>query len=171
MSSPGTAAMASRLRIAVGGFDLGDGQHGVVGMLGVIGPGIDRGPPRAIGAGALGRIAGSAAMKRPASSGGVHHRADHAIGAGVQRPHDVAGIVPLYTHHRHRVGGGDGGEDGNHGGMVGLAVLLIDGEAIPALMGDLLGGNGGRQHEPEIGGGLAGGPDLFPACWDAWERN
>ena len=86
---------------------------------------------------------------------GVDHRADHAIGAGVQHLADDAGLIPGHPHHRrhrmrlHRL------ETVHHGLVVLHAVLHVDGDAVEAALRDDLGGKTRRDRQPGVDHGLA----------------
>ena len=91
----------------------------------------------------------------------VDHRADDAVGAGVERLLDVRRVVPRHAHQRRRVGGRDRLQHRYHHRVVDHAVLHVDHQRVPAHMGHDLGREARRQPEPAVDHGPSGRPG-FP---------
>ena len=98
--------MSSRLSSACGGLDHREGDDGVVGVLRIVGAAVEQRAHRAEAARAARRVVGVGdELLRVLAR--VDHRADHAVGAGVERLHQDAGLEPGHAHHGHGVGGRD----------------------------------------------------------------
>src|SRR6185295_3517271 len=145
-------------------FDRGPGlhhrqQHDLVirGLLVGAGRTVHAGADRAVRARALRRILGEL-NEILGFLRGVDHRADHAIGAAVEHLSDDAGLVPGHADHRryrmavHRL------EALHHREVILHAVLHVDGDAVEAALRDHFGREAGRNREPRVHHGLAGGP-------------
>ena len=148
----------------LGGLDHAEGDDDVVGLGVVVGAAVERGADRPRAAVAERRIAhrvdeflGLGAV--------VDHRADDAVGAGVERLLDMGRVVPRHPHQRHRLGGRDALQHRHHHLVVDHAVLHVDDQRIPAGMGHDLGRKARRDAEPAIDDGLARLPQFpHPVC-------
>ena len=119
-------------------FDHRKDDDEVIGMLGIIGTSIKQRPDRAEAATALGRVA--AGRHQTFGLGAVvDHRADHAVGAGIQHLAEDAGLQPGHAHDRDRRRRRDALEHGHGHLVVDHAVLHVDRHGVPALMGHGLG--------------------------------
>ena len=134
-------------------LDHGEGDDGLVGVLGIVGAAVQRGADGPEAARALRRVV------RPGDQllrvfSRVDHRADDSVGPGVQRLHQDAGLEPGHTHDGHRGGGADGLQHGHQRGFVDQAVLHVDGQRVPALVGHELGAEAVGDGQPAVDGGL-----------------
>ena len=110
-------------------LDHRDAGHELVGRRGVPRAVADVGPERPEAPRAGGRVAARGhgplgLLDR------VHHRDDHAEGAGVEDPPDDALLVPGHPHDRHRRRAGHGVQHGDHVAEVGHAVLHVDADVV-----------------------------------------
>src|SRR5262249_7431570 len=118
---------------------------------------VHAGADRAVGADALRRIFG-VGDEGLGFLRSVDHRADHAVGAAIEHPaHDARLGPPHPDHRRHRMLV-HGLEALDYREVVLHAVLHVDGDAVEAALRDHLGGEAGRDREPRVHHGLAGGP-------------
>ncbi len=140
-----------------GRLDHREAHDGGVGMLGIVGAAVQQRAHRAEAAGAARRIGGVGHQLLRFFTG-ADHGADHTVGAGVQCLHQDAGLQPGHPHHRHGGGGADGLQHGEHGLVIHHAVLQVDGERIPALVGHHLGRKAVGNGQPAIDSGAAGLP-------------
>ncbi len=122
-------------------LDHGEQQHLLVGVLPVVGAGVLGGAERPEAALAHRRIAAGAHVGFGFRLG-VDHRADQPHGAGIERAHDVGGVVPGHAHQRGGVAGAHGLQHRHQVVHGGRAVLHVDGDAVPALRGVDLGREG-----------------------------
>ena len=130
--------------------------------LGIVGAAIEKRADRAEASLAARRI-GRRATKSSRFRRRVHHRADDAVGAGVEHFHQDAGLEPRHAHERHGRRRRDRCQRAKRGAVVAHAVLHVDGQAVPALMRHRLGGEGMRDGNPAVDDGLAARPDLTQA--------
>ena len=143
----------------LGGLDHAEGDDEVVGLHVIIRPAVERGADRPRAPIAERRIA-AGADEFLCFGAVVDHRADDAVGAGVERLLDVGRVVPRDAHQRHRAGGRDALQHRHHDRVVDHAVLHVDDQRIPAGMGHNLGREARRNPQPAIDDGPALRPDL-----------
>ena len=130
-------------------LDHRDRQDRLVGVFPVVGAAIHHGADRAERAAAARRVA--AVLDELLALGRrVDHRADDAVGAGIERLHDDVGHVPRHAHHRRRVGLRDRLQHRDRVGVVDQAVLHVDHHRVPAAARHALGRGRARDAEPAI---------------------
>ena len=133
-------------------------DNGVVGLRRIVGAAVEQAARGTETAVARRRVA-AGADEAFALPGGVDHRADDAVGAGVEQFHDRRRVVPRNPRQRRRRISGHGGEHGNRVGEVDHAVLGIDGDAVEGRVGHGLRRKGVRDGEPAVNNGAALLPD------------
>ena len=132
----------------------------VVGVVEVVGAGIQRDAAGTVAARALWRVAacsdGGASL-----IGRVDHRDDDAHRSSIEDLADNAGLVPGDAHEGHRVGGAEGEEHRKGDLVVDVAVLHVDAGPVEAGVRDDLGGVGAGDGQPGAVRDLAALPLLL----------
>ncbi len=133
----------------------------VVGGLGrVVAAGVDRGthrPPRAVAE----REVLARGHQRLGFRARVDHRADDAVGAGVEDLHDPGGVTPGHARQRHHAGGRDALQHAHGHLVVHDAVLHVDRQRVEPLVRHHLGGEPARDGQPAVHHRVALRPDLL----------
>ena len=140
------------------GLDHRNREHGVVGVLRIIGARVQQRPHRTEAAVALGRVTASA-HQGLGFLAGIDHRANHAVGAGVQELHDDAVLEPRDPRHRHCFGRRNRLKHGDRGLVIDQPVLQVDRQRVPSLMGHGFRRNAAGYGEPAVDDGPAPAPD------------
>src|SRR5580700_3009330 len=150
------------------GFDHAEGNDDVVGLGVIIGAAVERGADRP-GAAAAERGVAHRADEFLGLGPVVDHRADDAVGTGVERLLDVRRVVPRHPHQRHDIGRRERLQHRHHGLVLDHAVLHVDDQRVPAHMRHHLGRKAAGDAAPAVDDGLALGPDLPDAVWPRHE--